>query len=390
MEGKQLLHVLQYIAVWILIRCFVVFVLEASFVSFLLKYWLYFLIVSVSYFYYYSIEYETDKKYQLIRNIVLYGNLYLFAHVFFRPIMNISHQLFILLWLIILWIWWSRTLESRRKYVLQGVGCVFSFFILISWIFYLYPEAPDVKWFVESKMYQIYLIWLNEPLNKKEAYLQIVDQNKTRDFEITPNLNYNLSESCRILYPSLKKDRDEKMMIMTPYGDVIWVFPQSEVQLEFEWKDLVNITKLNGKIWFLSWVFDSSIMNVWNVDELANDQAEHLELEQYGYKYDFVSYLKNQISESSISLASNTMMRNIDGKIIRYLARMFPTTFGKNLRNYNEFQKYFSWIDTDEVVLGRYASKRSDEWGMKTLWKYVWWNMRIGAKSWNTFDVFKY
>ena len=94
---------------------------------------------------------------------------------------------------------------------------------------------------------------------------------------------------------------------------------------------------------------------------MTQDQMEELKIEQYQYKYELVSHLKNQISESSISLASNTVMRNIDGKIIRYLARMFPTTFGRNLRNYNEFQKYFSWVDNGEVVLGRYATKRDTE-----------------------------
>ena len=390
MENKQLVQVLQYIAAWILIRCFVVFVLEMSFVSFLLKYWLYFLIVSISYFYYYSIQYEPDKKYQFIRNVILYGNLYLFAHVFFRPIMNISHQLFILLWLIILWIWRSRTLESRRKYVLQIVGCIFGFFIMISWIFYLYPNAPDVKWFVESRSYQIVAVWVDGAISKKDAYLQVVQGNKSNDFEITSNLNYTLSENCRLLYPSLRKDRDEQIMITTPYGDVIWLFPQSEIQLEFDSESLVKVSKLNGRMWYLSWVFDSSIKNVLGADVMTQDQNENLKIEQYQYKYDLVSHLKSQISESNISLASNTVMRNIDGKFIRYLARMFPMTFTRNLHNYSEFQKYFGWVDNDEVILGRYASKRNTEWGMKSLWKYVWGNMRIGAKSWNTFDVFKY
>ena len=97
MREKQLIQLLQFIFVWVLIWFFVVFVLESSFVDFLLKYWLYFLIVSISYFYYYSIQYDLDKKSKLIRSIIIYGNLYLFAHVFFRPLLNISHQLFILL-----------------------------------------------------------------------------------------------------------------------------------------------------------------------------------------------------------------------------------------------------------------------------------------------------
>ena len=75
-----------------------------------------------------------------------------------------------------------------------------------------------------------------------------MDSNKSNDFEITPSLNYTLSENCRILYPSLRKDREEEMMITTPYGDVIWLFPQSEIQLEFDGKSLVKVSKLNGRM----------------------------------------------------------------------------------------------------------------------------------------------
>jgi hypothetical protein len=58
-----------------------------------------------------------------------------------------------------------------------------------------------------------------------------------------------------------------------------------------------------------------------------------------------VSYLKNQISDNEMSLANSSVMYNIDGKVIKWLARMFPASFTKNLRNYNEFQNYFSWVD---------------------------------------------
>ena len=56
----------------IFVCLFVVFVMEESLVDFLLKYRLYFLIVSVSYFYYYSIQYDPDKKFIIIRNVIIY------------------------------------------------------------------------------------------------------------------------------------------------------------------------------------------------------------------------------------------------------------------------------------------------------------------------------
>ena len=135
MRKKQLIQTIQFIWVRILTRAFVTFILKESFIDFLLRYWLYFIIVNISYFYYYSIQYEPDKKYELIRNTILYGHVYLFLHIFFRPILNISHQLFVLLWLIFLGLWRSSKLKSRWKYLLQTLGWIFSFFILISGMF---------------------------------------------------------------------------------------------------------------------------------------------------------------------------------------------------------------------------------------------------------------
>ena len=71
MRKQQLIQLLQFIVAWILVRLFVVFVVEESFVDFVLKYRVYLLIVSVSYFYYYSIEYEQDKKYRFIRTALI-------------------------------------------------------------------------------------------------------------------------------------------------------------------------------------------------------------------------------------------------------------------------------------------------------------------------------
>jgi hypothetical protein len=53
-------------------------------------------------------------------------------------------------------------------------------------------------------------------------------------------------------------------------------------------------------------------------------------------------------------------MYNIDGKIVGYLAKMFPITFGKNLQNYNEFQKYFSRFD-EKIDLSRFDTKKLEK-----------------------------
>jgi hypothetical protein len=245
MRKQQLIQLLQFILAWILLWLFVVFVMKESFVDFILKYWLYLLIVSVSYFYYYSIEYETDKKYNLIRNVVIYGNVYLFLHIFFRPLLNISHQLFVLLWLIILWIQWTTTLKSRWRYLLQIVWWIFSFFIMISGMFYFYPEEPDISWFLENKDNKISVLWVWNSVDKRDAYIKITGLKWSEDFNIQSSFERSLSENGKIAYPSLNKNRDEKVIITTSYWDLIQVFPQSEISLESSWKDLKMIKKLN-------------------------------------------------------------------------------------------------------------------------------------------------
>ena len=386
MRRQQLIQLLQFIFAWILLWLFVVFVMEKSFVNFMLKYWLYFLIVSVSYFYYYSIQYEPDNKYRLIRNVLIYGNAYLFLHIFFRPQLNISHHLFILLWLIILWVWRTTRLKTRWKYLLQIVWWIFSFFILISGIFYFYPEEPDIKWFLESRSNEVKILWVNNQVEKNDAYIKITSQKSINDFIITPWFTKILSEDVRIAYPSLRANREEKMIVETPQWDLVWIFPQSEVQMEFDWKDLKSVLKFNWRIWFLSWVFKSSLEYSGEKEILTNDQQERFIGVQSWYKNELVLYLKNQISESNIGWANNTVMYNIDWKIIKILAKMFPVSFSDNLHNYSEFQKYFSRLD-EWSDLGRYEMK---QWSWWSLW-WIWWSMKDNIDIWknNIYGRFK-
>lgn len=387
MRRQQVIQLLTFLFARVLIACFVIFVMEESFIDFLLKYWLYFLIASISYFYYYSIEYETDKKYNVIRNVILYWNVYLFAHVFFRPLLNISHELFVLLWLIILWLWWTTKMRSRWKYLLQALWWVFSFFILISWVFYLYPEEPDIEWFISSKSYDLSFIWVTEQVQKRDAYIQITNNRKNEDFLISPWFSKILSEDCKISYPSLKSQREEKIVIITPSWETFLLFPQSEVSVEFSWFDISRIINVNWRVWVMSWLFDSSLKYIWSTYGLSSWDNEMLLWIKEWYEYELVWYLKNQISDSHISLANNTLMYNIDGIVLKYLAKMFPTSFSKNLDNYNEFQKYFSLVENSTNLSRSSFEERSQEWEFKSFWSGLKKNMKIW--KWNTYNIFK-
>ena len=270
---------------------------------------------------------------------------------------------------------------------MQFVWWIFWFFILVSWIFYLYPDKPDIQWFIKSEVYKIMVMDVDKSVPKKDAYIQIVDSKRTNDFDIVPDFEKQIVENCKISYPSKKTQRDENVVITTPYWEVVWLRPQSEIQLEFKWNELVNLLKLNWEVWFLSWVFDSSVDFSGGI-ALSIEQQNWLQWIQYNYKYNLVSYLKNQISDNEMSLANSSVMYNIDGKVIKWLARMFPASFTKNLRNYNEFQNYFSWVDEwENIGLGKYKIKQGDSWSFSYFWDNLVGNMKVW--KWNTYDVFK-
>ena len=243
---------------------------------------------------------------------------------------------------------------------------------------YFYPDAPDIEWFLKSRNNEIRIQWTNNTVNKKDAYIRITNTKGNEDFEIRSNFSKTLSENVKITYPSLKEKREENVIIITSHWDLIQIFPQSEIQIEFEWKNLKKIEKLNWKFWFLSWIFESNIEIIWN-ENLSTDEKIWLIWVQETYKHDFISYLKNQISDSKISLANNTIMYNIDWVIIKILAKMFPITFGKNLKNYNEFQKYL-WNFNNEIDLSRYTIK---QWTWESI-DSMRWNIKNNMNIWKT------
>lgn len=272
-------------------------------------------------------------------------------------------------------------MKTRRKYLLQGLWFVFSFFILISGTLYFYPDKPDIEWFIDGRSYEIFAIGVNDNVEKRDAYIQINNWKRNQDYEIEPWFSKIISESCEVSYLSNKTDREEKIILMTPEWEIFWLFPQSKIQLNFSWKKLVTMSKLAWRIGGLSWVFDSEVGFVWDVENLSSEELEGLQNLQDGYKYELVSYLKNQISESNISLANGTVMYDIDGRILRFLAKMFPASFGKNLKNYNEFMYYFWWVNQDEIDLWRYSMRNPNWWTMSSMLKSMNRGIKNGKKS---------
>ena len=174
---------------------------------------------------------------------------------------------------------------------------------------------------------------LDENVPKKDAYIQIVDSNRANDFDIVPNFEKQISETCKISYPSKKTNRDENIVVTTPYWEIIWLQPQSEIQLEFSGDSLINLLKLNWEVWLLSWVFNSSVDFSGGII-LSPEQQEWIGWVQYNYK---------------------------------------------------EFQKYFDWLSDGDDWLDKYSMKW--QFSIRSLWGNIKNNIKFGR--WNVYDLFK-
>ena len=245
-------------------------------------------------------------------------------------------------------------------------------------MFYLYPERPDINWFVSNRAYKLSVVWWTWQISKNQAYIQIKDQAKTADFQISPSLEKFISESCVISYPSFQSKRDEKVIFTTPEWDIFQLFPQSEMQIEFWWKDLISLTQTRWKVWFFSWLFQSDVQLNGSFELLKIEQNPRIESIQGAYNRELVDYLKNQISENNIGFVSSKMMQHIDWKILKYLARMFPTLFAKNLSNFYEFQRYFKMVEVEKSELNKYSEMQMSWW----VGEWFWWSLKNNMKIW--------
>jgi hypothetical protein len=53
-------------------------------------------------------------------------------------------------------------------------------------------------------------------VEKRDAYIKMVNLKGNSDFIIVPDFRETLSDSVKISYPSLNSSRDEKALIITP------------------------------------------------------------------------------------------------------------------------------------------------------------------------------
>jgi hypothetical protein len=58
---------------------------------------------------------------------------------------------------------------------------------------------------------------VSDPVEKRDAYIRITNLRESEEFNIQSDFKKNLTENVKISYPSLNSNREENVIVTTPY-----------------------------------------------------------------------------------------------------------------------------------------------------------------------------
>lgn len=348
--------------------------IQTNFFSFIQDYWRYLIIVSISYISYCYLIKEEEKKYKEIQKILFIWNIYLFLHIFFRPLLNIEAALFLVLAICIFIIWNTKQLKKSIKIPIQICLGIISGCIIISWIFYLYPDPPDKIWFISQQTTQLTTI-SEKDIPKYQSYITItnLDNKREQEIQIREGTNkYLTNNNIEIKYISQTIENSGHVYLLFPNSEIIEILPQSLLQISDNTIQIKNW-------WILTFdtFFDSKISTQWQTSTW--EQITYEEIIQ-NYKENYINHLKEQIW---FSFTSTIVARTINKTALSLLSKLFPGFFSQNLKNYYAFEEYFQ-EENNLIFSEKY--KISQEYTSTTnLWEIIKNNSKIWKQNLNIF-----
>lgn len=323
--------------------------------NFLQSYRRYLLLISIAYFTYCYYLHEEEKKFQQLRSALLVFSLYLTLHVFFRPLLNIEPALFILLACIIGGLRYVSKLHIKIKRPFYLIGGIFSFLILISGVFYLYPDAPDVTGFQAQQQNQLLLI-APTTLPKKTAYLLLTDltTHQQQNLFFQTGIQFiHLPATYQLNYISTSINNEAQAFIISSTADLLQILPQSTLTFQ---------EKPYPEIWTFSYYpaprtgehkKPVSPPRVPNPESWVPTLESSITLEAYEqvtafYRIHFQSYLAQQIG--SVFLTTPTIQQ-INKTVLFRLSKIFPGFLSQNIENYYQFEYYFSFLNQQQTII---------------------------------------
>ena len=379
-------YFLYYLAARIVLALITIYVFpDIWFWGFLLSYRRYLIIVSVSYFTYGYYINEEDKKFHYLRNSLLVFNIYLTLHVFFRPVLNIEPALFLLLGCIILGLRYISQLHMKIKRPFYLIGGIFSFLILISGIFYLYPEAPDIAGFQAQQQTQLILISPTS-LPQRSAYIKLthLTTNQQQDiFFQTGTQFFPLPETYQISYISTTPENQAQAFIILPNANLLQIFPQSTTLLQNE---------IIPEIWTFAraqaprtgLIDDLNRINPEVSSTLPPILPETYEHITSFYRTHFQFYLAEQMGSTFLT---NPTIQQINKSALTLLSKLFPGFFAQNLRNYYQFEYYFSLFSQQETIIDtkKYSISNTIDTKNTNLFQQLKNNIQLSTPNLNIF-----
>lgn len=329
MKKKQL-FIIAYFLWWIFIYFFTNKVLRYfDFHQFIIEYRWYALLITLAYLYYRFIMDDEDKRFQ--QDLIKRSALYLTIFLFIRPLLNIAPFPFLIMSLILWWLRKIRRLDKKIKLPLLLLWGFIVSCILISWVFYLYPDPPDFQWFIEQQAISLHFSSSRE-IPKTESYLQVTEfsTNKVDTYTLKPEKKVkSLNGDFQVIYASNSSWQDSQIFLLFENGQVIKLFPQS------------ILTMQNNKITLSYWTWalhDSRL--TWNreIDGITvplSDQEYEKLIEPY--QKDLANYLFKQINQPS---QKNKEIRSLNKKFLTIMEKVLPGLFYQNLQNFDAFSVY--------------------------------------------------
>ncbi|MDR2190248.1 MAG: hypothetical protein LBP53_03515 [Candidatus Peribacteria bacterium] len=361
-------YLLYYLVGRVFVILFTTFIFpENGFRGFIECYRRYLIIVSLSYFTYCYFIDETEQPFLSIKNILFIGNCYLALHLFFRPLLHIEPALFLLLGMLLLGLRAIRKRPARIRQPLNILGMLISVIILISGLFYLYPEAPDKDGFIAQQHLQ--LITISDTQTPKYlAYLKITDLATQRSQDLLfseGRSTFSLPASAQISYIATQNDAPQQVFLLFPEGNLVQIPPQSIYTIEQH--TLKNFsTPTNELLLFVAPRTTSEFSSSLSADVYYTLTSP--------YRHHLKSYL---IQQTNSPFIANATLQQLNKAVLKLLATMFPGFFTKNLQHYEEFQSYFSLATSQPSLLTTNKYTPPPQQSEFSLWKSLRENMQL-------------
>jgi len=233
-------------------------------------------------------------------------------------------------------------ITHRVRYVLGAIVILWSIFVLITGTLPLYENIPNIAEFIQSQQAKIINKWANT-----DGILTIKNALGTKKIPITElqESDIDLNQKTQISFSSKTQAQLEKIFIDLGNWTFINLNPQSAITLEQSGSTTI-MQIIQGNIEYytpkeLSWALQ--IIGKYkgkSIKDTTNTIRSNL-TKQFEQKKE--EFFINQIGGTMVL---NPVVDKVIGFFINTLYSISPTTYQKNLTNYNNIQQYFGKTTT--------------------------------------------